>query len=137
MSTQPNVDGGQIRRNQFKLAMAVGKNRHYVVDEILPRHFMQTASAAGVGNAIVDDVLAELAEITPRAVDQGGKALPAGFPGKLFDQITQGILRRLRTITAQQFAGAQRPPLHDPSRGTIERVKPSGRSEHAMHQRSS
>lgn len=25
MSTQPNVDAGQVRRNQFKLAMAVGK----------------------------------------------------------------------------------------------------------------
>jgi serine/threonine-protein kinase HipA len=100
MSTQPNVDAGQIRRNQSRLAMAVGKNRHYVVDEILPRHFMQTASAAGVGNAIVDDVLAELAEITPRAVDQVGKALPAGFPSKLSEQITQGILRRVRTITA-------------------------------------
>lgn len=100
MSTQPNVDAGQIRRNQFKLAMAVGKNRHYVVDEILPRHFMQTASAAGVGNAVVDDILAELAELTPRAVDEVAEALPAGFPSKLFEQIMLGILRRLRTITA-------------------------------------
>jgi serine/threonine-protein kinase HipA len=98
MSTQPNVDAGQIRRTQFKLAMAVGKNRHYVVDEILPRHFMQTASAAGVGYAIVDDVLAELADITLGAVDQVGEALPAGFPSKLFEQVAQGMIRRLRTI---------------------------------------
>lgn len=100
MSTQPNVDAGQTRRNQFKLAMAVGKNRHYVVDEILPRHFMQTASAARVGNAVVDVILAELAELTPRAVDEVAEALPAGFPSKLFEQIVHGILRRLRTITA-------------------------------------
>lgn len=100
ISTQPNVDAGQIRRNQFRLAMAVGTNRHYVVDEILPRYFIQTAGAAGIGNAIVDDVLAELAGITGRAVDQVGKALPAGFPSKLFEQITHGILRRLRTMTA-------------------------------------
>lgn len=60
---------------------------------------MQTASAAGVGNAIVDDVLPELVEITQRAMDQIRTALPAGFPSKLPDQITQGILPRLRTIT--------------------------------------
>ena len=95
-----NVDAGRIRRNQFKVAMAGGKSRNYGVDEILPRHFMQTAGAAGVGNVVVDDVLAKLAEVRPRVVDQVGNALPPGFPNWLFEQITHGILRRLRTITA-------------------------------------
>jgi hypothetical protein len=31
--------------------MAVGNNRHYVVDSILPRHFIQTGIAAGCTKA--------------------------------------------------------------------------------------
>ncbi len=30
ISAQPSVDAGQIRRNQMKLAMALGDSRHYV-----------------------------------------------------------------------------------------------------------
>ncbi|MCC6196486.1 MAG: type II toxin-antitoxin system HipA family toxin, partial [Burkholderiales bacterium] len=67
MSTQPCVDAGQLRHNQFKLAMAVGKNRHHIVDSVLPRHFVQTAMAAGIGKAVVDGLLAEIAEAMPHA----------------------------------------------------------------------
>jgi hypothetical protein len=41
MSAQPNVDAGEIQHNRMKLAMAVGDSRHYVMDEIMPRHFLQ------------------------------------------------------------------------------------------------
>lgn len=34
VSAQPSADAGQIRRAQMKLAMAVGDNRHYVIDTI-------------------------------------------------------------------------------------------------------
>jgi len=54
LSAQPNVDAGQIRHNRFKLAMAVGDNRHWVVDQIAPRHFIQTARSAGVGEKVVN-----------------------------------------------------------------------------------
>jgi HipA-like C-terminal domain len=40
MSAQPNVDAGEIRHNAMKLAMAVGDSRHYVIDSIVPRHFL-------------------------------------------------------------------------------------------------
>src|SRR3954468_9007151 len=52
MSTQPNVDAGEIRHNRMKLAMAVGDNRHYTIDSIVPRHFLQTAAGAGVPAAL-------------------------------------------------------------------------------------
>ncbi|MPZ46295.1 MAG: type II toxin-antitoxin system HipA family toxin [Betaproteobacteria bacterium] len=100
MSTQPYVDTGQLRRNQFKLAMAAGKNRHYIVDEVLPRHFVQTAGSAGVGKAVVDDVLADIATAMPRALEAVTRTLPENFPARLIDQITSGIQRRLHTIEA-------------------------------------
>lgn len=100
LSTQPGVDAGQLRHNQFKLAMAVGENRHYTVEDVLPRHFVQTAAAAGVGEAVVDDILAEIAMVMPRALDDVARSLPRGFPTRLLDQLATGIRRRLRTIGA-------------------------------------
>ena len=100
MSTQPCVDAGQLRHNQFKLAMAVGKNRHYIVDDVLPGHFVQTAATAGVGKAVVDDILAEIAIVMPRALAEVARSLPGGFPARLLDQIADGIRRRLRTMGA-------------------------------------
>ncbi|MGO8790425.1 MAG: hypothetical protein ACLQVL_23995 [Terriglobia bacterium] len=41
-SAQSSVDAGQIRQNSFRLAMAVGDNRHYRINSITPRHFLQT-----------------------------------------------------------------------------------------------
>jgi serine/threonine-protein kinase HipA len=99
MSTQPYVDTGQIRGSQFNLAMAVGRTRHYVVDQVLPRHFVQTAMAAGIGQPVVDDVfVVELAQITPRAVADVEHGLPDGFPSQVLDQLAGGINPRLRAL---------------------------------------
>jgi serine/threonine-protein kinase HipA len=98
MSAQPYVDTGQIRRNQYKLAMAVGKNRHYVIDEILPRHLEQTASLAGVGKALVTEVMTEVTRLLPRAIDEVAASLPDGIPVRLMEQISAGTRHRLRSI---------------------------------------
>lgn len=101
LSTQPLVDGAQIRHHQFKLAMAAGKNRHYAVDEILSRHFVQTARAAGVSESTVPEINAELVLAAPRALDEVARTLPDDFPHALFDQIANGVRRRLRPLNAQ------------------------------------
>ena len=44
LSAQPSLDARQIERKQMKLAMSVGSNNHYRIDEIQPRHFVQTGS---------------------------------------------------------------------------------------------
>jgi serine/threonine-protein kinase HipA len=100
VSTQPLVDAGQMRRNQCKLAMAVGRNRHYATDEIQPRHFVQTAMGSGVGRAVIDAIFADLAAATPRALDEVASTLPPDFPAQLFEQVASGMRRRLRTILA-------------------------------------
>ena len=66
MSLQPAVDTGQVRRNQFRLANAVGSNRHYIIDSILPRHFTQTAEGNGIPATVVDQIYAELAGLPTR-----------------------------------------------------------------------
>ena len=100
MSTQPYVAVKQLRENQFRLAMAVGKNRHYHVEEVLPRHFVQSAAAAGIGDAMITAVMQDLAATLPQAFDEVASALPAGFPAQIVESIAAGMNRRLRRIEA-------------------------------------
>jgi len=60
MSAEPSVAAGQITRRQAKLAMSLGKSRHYRLDEIMPRHLEQTAALADVDPRIVRDLYREL-----------------------------------------------------------------------------
>src|SRR5205807_12223 len=70
MSAQPAVDAGQIRHNKMKLALAVGKNNHYAVDAILPRHFIQTGEAAGIPGGLTQEILSEVSAEAATAVEK-------------------------------------------------------------------
>jgi serine/threonine-protein kinase HipA len=96
MSAQPNVDMGQIRHNKMKLAIAVGDKRHYVIDSIMPRHFLQTAAKYGVPAAPVREIIDEIANDADRAIDVALKDLPSGFPEPMTSSIIEGLRRRLR-----------------------------------------
>ena len=98
MSVQPNLDAGQIRRNRMRLAMAVGDRRHYVLDTILPRHFLQTAKRCGVSSALIQDVFLDIAETAPAAIDKALAELPQGFPAHIADSIIGGLRRRLKSL---------------------------------------
>ena len=98
MSVQPAVDASQLRRNQMKLALAVGDNRHYVVLEIMPRHFQQTAARSGIPGSVVQGIFSELLEAEQQAVHKAMEQLPAGFPEKLARSIVNGLRARLRLV---------------------------------------
>jgi serine/threonine-protein kinase HipA len=100
LSAQPSLGEGQIRRNRMKLAMAIGTNRHYVVDTVMPRHFVQSAGRAGVGKSVVDQTMASLFEDAPRALDTLLPGLPPGFPAEVADSIASGFKARLRHLQA-------------------------------------
>jgi serine/threonine-protein kinase HipA len=106
MSAQPNVDAGEIRHNAMKLAMAVGDNRHYTIDSIMPRHFLQTAASSGVPTTLVQGILDEIENDTDRAIDAAVNGLPTGFPERIVSSVIEGIRRRLRLFThATTMAG--------------------------------
>lgn len=98
MSAQPNLDAGQIQQNKMKLAMAVGRQRHYVIHSILPRHFVQTAVAAGVAEKRVRDLLATFVETLPEALEKHLASLPHGFPAPIADSISNGLRQRSRCL---------------------------------------
>lgn len=99
MSTQPLLDTGQLRRNQMRLAMAVGNNRHYRVHDTLPRHFLQSAVKAGMPKSALLEIMEQLCIQMPLAINDVCDALPPDFPEQLRDSITEGIMGRLRLFT--------------------------------------
>jgi len=84
----------------MKLAMAIGDNRHYHLHEIMPRHFIQSATTAGMPAADVQFIFDELAADMPGAIDTVCNALPDGFPDPIRDSIVAGAKQRLERIAA-------------------------------------
>jgi len=98
MSAQPAHDANQIRRNQLKLAMCVGDNRHYRVHSIAPRHFVQTADTCGMPAGTMEELFVELVDALPAALDATIAKMPDGFPAALFESIRDAALARLDQI---------------------------------------
>lgn len=96
ISTQPARDAGQMRKNAMKLALAVGERRHYVLDTILPRHFMQTAAANGMPEQTVREIFQALLDRRDVAICHVMDDLPSDFPEPLAQSIVAGLRRRLK-----------------------------------------
>ncbi|MCP9232992.1 type II toxin-antitoxin system HipA family toxin [Mesorhizobium sp. LMG 17147] len=105
LSAQPSLDVGQIPRKKFKLAMSVGKSRHYSVPDIMPRHFMQTADLAGVGRRAMRRIFEDIAGNVEKQADTAIVSLPHGFPEQLVDSVKSAIGKRA-TLLAQTKADA-------------------------------
>lgn len=98
LTAQPSLDANQIPRKKFKLAMSVGKNRHYAIHDILPRHFLQTADLAGVGTPLMRSIFDNLAENAERRAASVIEALPRGFPDQLVTSVMGAITDRTRAL---------------------------------------
>lgn len=98
LSAQPSLDVGQVSPKQFKLAMSVGKNNHARINDIYPRHFLQTADAAGVATATMHGIFEDLAASAERQAQAIVDTLPAGFPDQLVSSVMAAIARRARML---------------------------------------
>ena len=95
LSVQPAVDLGQLNRKSFRLAMAAGSSRHYRIDEVLARHFVQTARAGGLGPTIIEQVLVAVRDRARAAADAARSAMPHDFTSEIHDSIRKAIAARL------------------------------------------
>jgi serine/threonine-protein kinase HipA len=96
LTAQPSVDARQIRRNQMRLAMAVGNTRHYRINTIVPRHFEETAALSRLPKRSVQRVLEELRDTAAAATEAVMNSLPPNFPEEVAGPTAQGIGARLR-----------------------------------------
>lgn len=98
LTAQPSLDARQIERKQVRLAMSIGRNRHYKISEIHERHFMQTGEAAGLPNALVRDAIAEMAARAEDAIEKVESELPADFPPGIHDAVKDAIMARVHRL---------------------------------------
>lgn len=98
LTAQPSLDARQIERKQMKLAMSVGNNNHYRIDEVQIRHFFQTGEAAGLSPSLVRKALEDIAARMEGALASLGKELPADFPPALHESVSAGVQRRMRML---------------------------------------
>jgi serine/threonine-protein kinase HipA len=98
LTAQPSLDQGQVSRKKFKLAMSVGKNHHYAIHDIVPRHFMQTADLAGVGSPTMKAIFEEIQANAERQAQAVVNSLPGNFPDQLMTSTMAAISHRVRLI---------------------------------------
>lgn len=98
LTAQTSLAARQIERKQFKLAMSVGKSRHYRIDEIKGRHFLQTAEQAGLPALVARDALAEVVQAAEPALDKIERQLPRRFPENIHHFVKTALIRRLKEI---------------------------------------
>lgn len=96
MSAQPNYDAKKLRQKDFRLAMPVGDNRHYPVEQIYPRHFIQSSKAAGIAEEQVRGIFEELAKALPGALERTAKEMPGNFPGQIVDSLAAAMTKRAK-----------------------------------------
>lgn len=100
LSAEPSLAAHQINRRQMRLAMAIGDRRRYRIDEIAPRHFVQTAIRAGYAEDATRALLMELRTTAAAAFDRAVQAMPDDTPAALLDPIGAAIRERAGRIDA-------------------------------------
>ena len=98
LTAQPSLITRQIERKQMKLAMFVGESRHYRLEEIKGRHFVQTTERAGLPGSLAKEVLEEVAQAADAAITSVEKKLPRNFPEYIHDSVKAGLAKRLNSI---------------------------------------
>ena len=78
--------------------MAPGDNRHYKVNEIMPRHFYQTAKKSGIKTEDVDEIFQDLRTRFDHVVETVVKlaeehSMPAATYNSIIDNMRQNIKR--------------------------------------------
>jgi serine/threonine-protein kinase HipA len=95
LTAQPSLVKRQVERKQMKLAMFVGDSRHYRLDEIKGRHFVQTTERAGLPGSLAKDVLEEVAQSADGAITSLEKQLPRNFPEYIHNAVKAALAERL------------------------------------------
>jgi serine/threonine-protein kinase HipA len=88
----PHVNPKTPPAQKIKLAMAIGDNRHYRVNEILRRHWRQTASNSKFAD--IDELLDEICSAVPNVIESVSGDVPSDFPASVSDDIFLAMKKR-------------------------------------------
>lgn len=99
LTAQPSLDAKQINRNQMRLAMSVGSNRHYRLHEILGRHFVQTGAAAKLPETLVKDTMQQVLDGADTALRRVEELLPKDFPMEIHKSVHSAVNERIKRLS--------------------------------------
>ncbi len=92
MSVHPLIANGQLQERKAKMAMAMlGKNRHYLLNEILGRHLLDTAKQAKFSTTRARQIIQAMFEQLDSVIAQVSTHLPQTFPQAIADSIFTGM----------------------------------------------
>lgn len=100
MSLQPIIDAGQLPERRLRVALSVGKKKHYGVPEITPRHFSETAEICNFSNKALEDIFQSIIDTTHSAMDKTMTEMPKSFPEQLASSIANGAKGRVEIMKA-------------------------------------
>lgn len=100
LTAQPAVDKGQISQNKFRLAMATGKNRHYRIDDVMGRHFVQSGKAAGLGQRAIRIAITDILDRAGTAAAMARDEMPSDFACEIHESIAAAIDRRIPKLAS-------------------------------------
>lgn len=95
LTAQPMRDRNQINRKHMKIAMSAGRRRHYRVDKIHARHFIQTAERAGLPMSLARSAIEEISDSARSAIAKAESSLPADFPEFIQQSVKVAITTRI------------------------------------------
>ena len=98
LTAQPFFDAHSLQQKEIKMAMSVGDNNHYRMEEIVGRHFVQTVQKAGLPEYIAKDVLDEIADSAEKAMQSVEKKLPSDFPEEIHESVMRALKSRLSSL---------------------------------------
>ena len=105
LSAWPIIGRGpnHLSRQKARLAMAVhGKNPHWKLAEIQPRHWDDVTKRAGLGGA--QPLRAEIVEQLPDVIASVRAQLPRGFPAQVAQAIFDGMTSSAQRLTNEGSA---------------------------------
>ncbi|MCF6220914.1 MAG: type II toxin-antitoxin system HipA family toxin [Robiginitomaculum sp.] len=98
ISAQPAFDQRQIPHKDYRLALSVGRKPHYKIQDIHGRHFVESAIAAGLGEAFAREAIVSIQDWFSLAFDAVGGDLPEDFPMNIHDSIKTSARARLPSL---------------------------------------
>ena len=106
LSAWPVIGNGRnlIPVPKVRMAMAwLGKNRHYVADQMRRRYLDTTALKCGFA-ATADEIVHDVLQRTPQVIAQVRRELPADFPQRLADNILAGLEASAQRLAREDAA---------------------------------
>ena len=100
LSAQPAFDEKQIPNNRYKVAMAVGDNRKYRIQEISGRHFMQTGKQAGLSEKLMRDTFSEVLDRHAEALERAAERMPPDFHGPIHESVSRAVRANVPLLQA-------------------------------------